>query len=57
MNELQNLLDQDKFSDSVWLERGLNPSDKKLCLVLENKLNEAIKNYWNYLPDPLNQKK
>lgn len=38
-SQLRKLVRQKKFKPKVWLDRGLNPSDKALCDTLENELN------------------
>jgi hypothetical protein len=43
IENLQDLFLADKFTDNVWLDRGLNPSAKSLCASLQNELNLTIK--------------
>lgn len=39
-DELHRFLEKDKFSDSIWESRGLNPSSSELC----QKMNELLNN-------------
>lgn len=41
--DLQNLLLQKKFADNLWIDRGLNPSSKSLCNLLQTELDVLIK--------------
>ncbi len=43
-SQLENLVQQNKFKDEVWIERGLNPSDSDLCIALEKELNAMLQN-------------
>ncbi len=40
--DLQNLLSQQKFTDNIWIARGLNPSSKTLCNSLQTELDLVI---------------
>jgi len=41
--KLEELILLEKFADHVWLDRGLNPSIKSLCISLQNELNLIIR--------------
>ncbi|WP_281235158.1 DUF4844 domain-containing protein [Flavobacterium gelatinilyticum] len=41
---LEKLKDKEKFSNEEWESRGLNPSEKSLCISLENSLNDLLTN-------------
>ncbi len=40
--DLQNLLSKEKFAHQVWIDRGLNPSSKSICIFLQSELNLII---------------
>lgn len=42
IDKLKYLLEKNKFSDSEWEKRGLNPSASELCEYLENNLNSCL---------------
>lgn len=42
--ELEKLKIKEKFSDEKWKNRGLNPSEKKLCIKLEKSFNDLLTN-------------
>ncbi|MBZ4036990.1 DUF4844 domain-containing protein [Flavobacterium sp. 17A] len=39
---LEKLKSKEKFSNEEWENRGLNPSEKSLCISLENSLNDLL---------------
>lgn len=41
LEKLQSFKKLDKFSESAWSKRGLNPSDSELCLKLEQLFNQC----------------
>jgi hypothetical protein len=44
LDQLDNFLKKEKFSDSEWYKRGLNPSESDLCLRMEDNFNSCTKN-------------
>jgi hypothetical protein len=42
--ELEKLKNKEKFSNEEWENRGLNPSEKSLCISLENSLTDLLTN-------------
>ena len=41
---LEKLKSKEKFSSEEWENRGLNPSEKSLCIKLENSFNDLLSN-------------
>jgi hypothetical protein len=41
---LEKLKTKEKFSSEEWKNRGLNPSEKSLCIKLENSFNDLLTN-------------
>ncbi|PIF33153.1 uncharacterized protein DUF4844 [Flavobacterium sp. 9] len=41
---LEKIKNKKKFSREEWENRGLNPSEKSLCINLENSLNDLLTN-------------
>ncbi|MGE6353104.1 hypothetical protein ACQKCJ_04420 [Flavobacterium sp. NPDC079362] len=39
---LEKLKSIEKFSSEEWENRGLNPSEKSLCITLENSFNDLL---------------
>ncbi|CAD0002010.1 DUF4844 domain-containing protein [Flavobacterium salmonis] len=44
ISALEKLKNKEKFSDEEWKNRGLNPSEKSLCIKLEKDFNNLITN-------------
>ena len=44
ISELEKLKNKEKFSVVEWENRGLNPSEKNLCIKLENHFNNLLTN-------------
>ncbi len=44
LEKLNDFRNQDKFSTSAWLERGLNPSDSEMCNRLQSVFNDCADN-------------
>lgn len=42
LDRLQFLLDKEKFADSEWENRGLNPSGSYLCEYMESRFNSCL---------------
>lgn len=42
IEELIQFRDKEKFADSEWTKRGLNPSDSELCFKMEILLNNCV---------------
>jgi len=40
----EKLKSKEKFSNEEWKNRGLNPSEKSLCIKLENSFNDLLTN-------------
>lgn len=49
IERLQFLLDKEKFADSEWENRGLNPSDSDLCEYMETKFNSCLSSIINLI--------
>jgi hypothetical protein len=43
VEKLNFFITKNKFSDSEWLKRGLNPSDENLCNTMNSIFNECAK--------------
>jgi hypothetical protein len=41
---LEKLKRKEKFSNEEWNNRGLNPSEKSLCIKLEKSFNDLLTN-------------
>lgn len=41
---LEKLKNKEKFSSEEWKNRGLNPSERNLCIKLENSFNDLLTN-------------
>jgi hypothetical protein len=44
LNKLNAFIIQDKFSNSAWEERGLNPSNREICNRLQGLFNDCANN-------------
>jgi hypothetical protein len=55
-DQLKYLLEKNKFSDSEWGKRGLNPSSSELCEYLENNLNSCLNSLMNCIENKALQK-
>nr|WP_294788335.1 DUF4844 domain-containing protein [uncultured Flavobacterium sp.] len=42
IERLNYLVDKNKFADSEWIKRGLNPSKSELCDLMESKFNDCL---------------
>lgn len=55
-DKLKYLLEKNKFSDSEWEKRGLNPSASELCEYLENNLNSCLNSLIDKIENNTSQK-
>ncbi|MDR7208321.1 DUF4844 domain-containing protein [Flavobacterium piscis] len=55
-DKLKYLLEKNKFSDSEWEKRGLNPSASELCEYLENNLNSCLSSLIDKVENNASQK-
>ena len=57
IEKLKRFREKNKFSDSEWEKRGLNPSDSDLCLKMENLFNGCTDSLINSVENNNNQRK
>lgn len=56
LEKLNTFRKKNKFSNSAWEERGLNPSDYEICERLENLFNECVDNLVEIVSNDSNDK-